>query len=153
MFRKGLSLIVMLGFVMGQMAALPHAHAASSTPANHDSRPHIHVPCFAANGHSHDEGHHQHHHADGSHHHSPVSDDQKQSHNHDSDAVYLPNNMGDSLPSTMVASVDCLQNVSALPKLCAFLNPPHANSVIGPYFSDECSSAQPIYLALRTLRI
>jgi hypothetical protein len=151
MFRKGLSLIVMLGFVLGQMAALPHAHAASSTPANHDSRPHIHVPCFAANGHSHDEGHH--HHADGSHHHSPVCDHEKQGHDHDSDAVYLPNNMGDSLPSTMVASVDCLQNVAALPERCAFLNPPHANSVIGPYFSDECSSAQPLYLALRALRI
>ena len=81
MFRSALSINVLLGFVAGQLSAVPHAHAFASLAeqCQHDARPHVHL------GHSHTHGHDHHH---------DVPDDKpafpNRGSNHDADAIYLP---------------------------------------------------------------
>src|SRR5882724_3954977 len=94
MFRSLVSIAVLLGFVAGQLAALPHAHAFASLAEQrqHDARPHVHV------GHSHGHEH--------DHHHDSPSGEQEvpndRSDGHDADALYLPATSG-----TTTSSVAC----------------------------------------------
>src|SRR4051812_7308726 len=100
MLRRIISIIVMLGFVTGQMAAFPHAHAANGEPFDHDARPHIHLSWFEHVGDCHDDGHAHHH--DGGHS-QPHSPDANIDHDdHDTDAVYLPTDIDVYLPTKSV---------------------------------------------------
>lgn len=153
MLRRSLTLIVMLGFVSGQTIAQPHAHAASITPVDHDSRPHFHLSLFSHFEHSHEPEHAHHHHANGSHSHSPSADEHSRRDDHDSDAVYLPNNIGDSLANKAVAPVDCLALISVLVVADFLTAPCDADRPTWAFFSERNSSGQSFCPVLRALRI
>jgi len=151
MLHRSVSITVMVGFVIGQMAAFPHAHAEGDRLADHNFRPHIHVTSLAHGSHSHDGEHRHHHNADGSHSHSPkpVSDQDQ----HDSDAVYLPHDIGVSLPTKTLAPVHNFEVIVALAIPVAPSATSDSDYTTGPFFSSKRSPGRPLYLALRALRI
>lgn len=85
MFRRLVALLTLLGFFAGQLAMVPHAHAAGWPDEQHSTKPHIHV---GGRGHDHS-------HARGHHHATPARDRSPQEgiggpgHDHDADAIYL----------------------------------------------------------------
>jgi hypothetical protein len=83
MIRRAMSLLAVLGYVAGQLAASPHLHADGSTPECHDTRPHIHFSGFG-------DDHHVHHyrHDSGEGHGNQGVSHSGQS-GHDDDAIYL----------------------------------------------------------------
>jgi hypothetical protein len=154
MFRRAVSLIVMLGFVAGQMAAIPHAHGQDHLDLDHDSRPHIHVSWHEHVGHSQGDDEHAHHHP-GKESHSPStqSETDLNQDGHDSDAAYLPAGADNSLPSTSVPSpenpqVNCTLAVAPVHTTIAV-----THCSVAAYLPSESSSSYPLYLELRSLRI
>src|SRR4051794_40042770 len=114
MLRRSVSIIVMLGFVIGQMAAFPHAHAANGEPFDHDTRPHIHLAWFEHVGDCHNDGDAHHHDHDGDRS-QPDSPDANIDHDdHDSDAVYLPTDIGVSLPTKNIGPVKSFEITTTL---------------------------------------
>jgi hypothetical protein len=95
MFRRCISTLVLVGFVGGQLATFPHAHAgyAPEEQRRHDARPHIHTgPGEHSNDHSHSHDGHSHSHpakaaANGE---SSPFDVYAPCAEHDADAIYLP---------------------------------------------------------------
>jgi len=160
MLRRSQSIVLTVGYLASQLAAVPHAHGQSgdSQPSDHSARPHFHVSWFGRHDHSHDDhsqddGHTHHHERDGTHPQPPSSESNAGHDDHDSDAVYLPNDTGVSLPSKCVGSPDSLQVVSTL--VIAAVNMPAAVSecLTDARPPDKCSPDCPLYLALRALRI
>jgi hypothetical protein len=162
MLRRGFSIVLILGYLAGQLAAVPHAHGqgGENQPCDHNARPHIHihVSWFSHFGHfhddhSHDDEHTHHHECGGSHSHPAFSDSNAGHDDHDNDAVYLASDTGVSLLSKRAESPDCLQFVSAqviaATPTPAAIAEPWAIAYSPGEFSPRC----PLYLALRTLRI
>lgn len=152
MFRQRVSIIVMLGFVTGQLVAMPHVHPGASEPFDHDARPHIHIGWLAHVAHCHD-GEHARHHGDHSHSDSCTYGTESGRDGHDSDAVYLPNDIGVSLPTVGVTPVDHFPLVTtfALPLATSATSVSH--SVANALVTEECSSTYPLCLTVRALRI
>jgi hypothetical protein len=59
MLRRCLSLMVLVGFLASQLAAMPHAHAAVSADeqAEHDATPHFHLGSAGHHHHDHGDSH------------------------------------------------------------------------------------------------
>jgi hypothetical protein len=97
MFRRCVSTLVLIGFVAGQLAAVPHAHGGCSPEEQreHDARPHVHVG-FCGHSHDHDDSHSGHAHNRATDEVSPASGQQlfdgggARNAEHDADAIYLP---------------------------------------------------------------
>jgi hypothetical protein len=93
MFRRGVSIFVMLGYLTGQLAAVPHAHLGGSDH-DHDARePHIHLVWFG-------DHHHHHVHRDRDngvatldHDHVAVCFGRGAPDDHDDDAVFVPSGL------------------------------------------------------------
>jgi hypothetical protein len=152
MFRKSLSLIVMLAFVTGQLAVIPHAHGDSGEPFDHDARPHFHVAWFTHVGHCRDGGHAHPHEADASYSNPPSSNSKTGHSDHDSDAIYLPSDMGISLPTKSVGPLDNFLIDSSLGLAVVPATISTTACLADAFSPDECSPACPLYLALRALR-
>ena len=96
MFRRIVATFVIVGFLAGQWAAVPHAHAgASQAPRHaHSTTPHVHLSWFCGDCPGHEHSHCGHDHGDCTHEHhesSPVPSVSFGSGNdHDADALYLP---------------------------------------------------------------
>jgi hypothetical protein len=159
MRRPFISSLLMIAYLVSQLAAVPHAHGAGTANQlfDHNARPHIHVSWIEHGDHSHDhhshDGHSHHHDREGSQS-SPTSSGSNSEHgSHDNDALYLPNDVGVSFPSKVVVSLDCLQSVSTLGTF-AIANPVAISepSVVA-VSPGECRPDCPLYLALRALRI
>lgn len=128
-------------------AGVRHAHAGSNQPADHNARPHIHV------GHSCHVGHPHHHDADGSHSRSPASETKSEPDDHDSDAVYLPSEIGATLLNKSVRPPDNNRVTATAAIAFALSTTTFVNASETAFFPDEFGPACPLYLALRGLRI
>lgn len=154
MVRRYTNTLLMIAYLASQLATLPHAHGANSEnqPCDHNARSHVHVSWFHHEDHSHEheDGHSDHHHCDGTHS-QPAADTEPG--DHDSDAVYLPNDTGFSLPTKTVATSDSFHLVTTL--TIATVPVPMAISQFSSdaHLPDKCSAGCPLYLALRALRI
>jgi hypothetical protein len=154
MFRRGVSLLVALGYMAGQLAAVPHAHAEDIDHAHHSAKPHIH---FSGIGDDHPHHHHNHQH----HHHGQVVSDTDQRAaglgcDHDGDAVYLQSVVAGG-PSVDPSHIDLLPSqlpgsgapgkVAALPIACvlSFAWRQSRSELTG----GHCA----LFLTLQTLRI
>jgi len=157
MARRYTNTFLIMAYLAGQLAAVPHAHGAGgeNQPSDHNARPHFHVSWFEHGCHSHDHGHTHDHDGDGDGSHSaPHSADSNTSHDgHDSDAVYLPNEIGTPSLGKSVNLLDSPELVSTL----AIVAAPTATTALGfsteAYFPEKCNSGCPLYLVLRALRI
>jgi hypothetical protein len=94
-FSRLLSLLIAAAYLVGQFAALPHAHGDQRE--GHAGILHIHLPTTAAHRH----GDHEHNHFSGGHRHPPAQGVQKTPNpapaDHDHGCIHLP---GGSLEST-----------------------------------------------------
>jgi len=164
MLRRGFSIVLIFGYLAGQLAAVPHAHAhahgqgGENQPRDHNARPHIHVSWFSHfdhshDDHSHDDEHTHHHECGGSHSHPAVSDSNAGHDDHDNDAVYLPSDTGVSLASNSVALPDSHQVISMLAIAAIPSSLAISESWAVANSPDKCSPGRPLYLALRALRI
>jgi len=163
MFRRCVSLLMIVGMFASQLAAVPHSHGATSLEEQqkHDATPHFHWfgYCQHCHSHSHAHGKHDHHH-----HESPSEHEDSDretprpdgnSLDHDADAIYL----GGGTNCTMGSSTQ----VSSTRFLLTALQVPVATSICGieakevrglPWRPpDQVLDGSEIYLTLRTLRI
>jgi hypothetical protein len=109
MLRRSAAMLVILGYLAGQLAAVPHAHADDPRQEHHSTHPHIHVAAVGGSSHTHEHGHehgHVHRHAasaadrDGScqtSHFSGFAD-------HEADAIYLPLSVSTAVTSSANSS-------------------------------------------------
>ena len=159
MVRPLITLCALLGYLAGQMAALPHGHA-DGNPPGHSSAPHVHLSWLTgkspAHDHEHDHGyHHGHRHrsADKAKPHMPSV---SCSYDHDADAFYFA---GGSI-GTARRDGSKLQWQEAHPAhsflMCGsdatFDGTGHGFSV-PPHPPDGGPIGCALYLQLRTLRI
>jgi hypothetical protein len=128
-------------------AGVWHAHAGSNQPADHNARPHIHV------GHRCHAGHSHHSDGDGSHSHSPASGTKSEQDEHDSDAVYLPSEIGATLLNKSVRPPDNDRVTATAAIALGLCTTPFVNASERAFLPDEFGPACPLYLALRGLRI
>jgi hypothetical protein len=160
MFRRFISMLVLAGYFAGQLAMVPHAHAASD--ADHENQPHFHGRWLTdwlnhggrANA---DHSHHAHGGHDHSHGHSLPADSGSLPHSpppeHSDDCILLPD-----FSNTAILQKDAKHSAAigdvALPVECD-LGPVKAarfSSVHHPQF-NEWASGRHLYLTLRALRI
>ena len=147
MFRRLVASLTLFAFLAGQLAMIPHAHAAltGSEHREHDARPHFHLS-GQGDGHYHE--------------HADPRQSEDRSHrakidgpviDHDATAIYLPD--GNSTAASgkrgsadsLNASIDLPADARLLPAqegLAAPFHPPNAARPVGKLF-----------LTLRTLRI
>ena len=161
MFRRFLTIFVIVGFLAGQWAAVPHAHAgASQAPGHvHSAAPHLHLSWFFADGHPHEHSHSGHDHGDCDHH-EPIpvpTNSWGDGENHDADAFYLPTGtpLAGSSDRGRVASWEW-QATQALPAVFAISDSRAADrgQVNFRRYPPETRARQcALYLELRTLRI
>jgi hypothetical protein len=162
MFRRCVSLLVIVGLFASQLAAIPHAHGATSSEEQqkHDAKPHIHLFGHCSHSHSHSHAKDDHHH----HHDSIPSEDESANHplapisdvpEHDSDAFYFV-----ASPSIFAGSTTQIHTISAM--VMALQTPTagwagehQAESARGlPWHPpDTVLDDSETYLTLRTLRI
>ena len=93
MVRRGICIVVLLGYLVGQVVVVPHAHVGQSADDRGSLMPHVHLSVCGICHHHHREGDDHHEHV--AHDHSSVdkfhgdrmlaADD-----DHDADAVYVP---------------------------------------------------------------
>ena len=157
MFRRCISILVLVGFLAGQLAAAPHAHGGYSAQQQreHDAKPHVHV---GHGGHTHP--HHSHSATPKSH--SPKTDATPSSgpvqlagdcsFDHERDAVYLATGaisaagIKEQGSDIGELSVDPVANVaSLLAPACRDVPPFHP--------PDREAFVAKLFLTLRTLRI
>jgi hypothetical protein len=152
MFRRIVSIFAIIGFVAGQLAAMPHAHAGMTMAgqAQHDATPHVH--CHGGHSHSHSHGHV----------HSHVAEREAPSvlpafdvseGSHDDDAVYLPGKMN-SAPSAKNASAKAATDASLVAYLhTSAINWPKPFTLDRWHPPDSALDLSGLYLTLRNLRI
>jgi hypothetical protein len=161
MVHRCLTIVLITAYVATQMAMVPHAHEGSN--ASHETRPHVHVSWLDEEhshhaghthhvNHAHQDGHAHHHGCEAEHAPAPQPGPENQ-HDHESDAVYL------SEETPVISSgleFDVVSNLLGIATLSivATVSPLELSTAWArPNFSDKCSPACPLYLALRTLRI
>ena len=153
MARRCTTTMLMMAYLATQLAMVPHAHGASENQSSdHNARPHVHISWFGHIEHSHDDGCAYHDECDGSYS-QPISFHFAPAHDHDSDAIYLPNDAGVSLPVKSVVAPSNFQDVSTLAVATTRTPTAVCETWAAADFSDKCSPGRPLYLVLRALRI
>ncbi len=169
MFRRGVSFLVLVGFLASQLAVMPHAHG-SATPEEqqkHDAAPHFHCAWLGHSDHDHHHGHssaghgHSHHatqHEGGLKSSTDSSDGQSltsglRGADHDADAIFVSEQAATASRSTdQLVSAWQLVGSAPLPTCLG-----DVQSGLGPsprwHPPDEVLDASDTYLTLRNLRI
>jgi hypothetical protein len=159
MLRRIASMLVMVGYLAGQLATVPHAHADDPRHEHHLAQPHIHLAADSGSSHAHEHGHehgHVHRHAtaaanrDGSaqvSHVSGVAD-------HEADAIYLPLSVSTTVTngadsSKLLTSLALLHFVDA----AAFVDSVTAYHAALLRLPDKRAPECDFCLTLRALRI
>jgi hypothetical protein len=143
----------MMTFLARQLAMVPHAHGAigETAPSDHDARPHFHLSCF---GHSHGNGHHHHERGERQSHSTSSNSPPGEHLDHDSDALYLPNELAAPLTVSNVATHDGLDLCPTFIVAVLPIAPPAPQCWTNAYLPDQSSPGRPLlYLALRALRL
>ena len=154
MLRRIATALLMMVYVAGQLAMVPHLHAQSmaGSTSDHAERPHIHL------GHAHHDHDHQHgaaHHGH-SHNSQVVSTDQTTiaSGDHDQDALYFPDEVGPSTAAKIGNSADSVNAELLLSIDTMATTPQPLQSLAASNDSNQYRpTPRPLYLTLRALRI
>jgi hypothetical protein len=154
MLRRCISTLVLIGFVAGQLVAVPHAHAGLSPEAQrkHDAQPHVHVG--HSHGHSHSHGGHSHDHA-GDRPSPTKSVPPPKGTEHDANAVYLPGGASATVTVRQQRTSESVRSLLAandgLNGASPHLPQPAAAAPIRP--PDVRAASSKVFLSLRNLRI
>ena len=161
MFRRFVAIFALVGYISGQSAAVPHAHAGATNAPRHNAAPHIHLSRLSAPTTAHDHSHSKHDHGHGHHTHQkpgpiPVKTVDGGD-NHDADAFYLPAvpgfvDISDRASDELIkwqfahestpAAAASLISAADLWQFCGLQPPPESSA-------PHCA----LFLKLRTLRI
>jgi hypothetical protein len=145
MFRRLVASLTLLGFFAGQLALVPHAHAARSRDEQrqHSSRPHFHV-----GGHA-----HNHSHTTPAGERSPLDWIGAPGHDHDADAIYLSE--GNSTLGTARDERVAIATIGlSADLLTGSWQPPSPQGLAVPFHPpDPFPAGSKLFLTLRTLRI
>jgi hypothetical protein len=160
MFRRGLSIALILGYAAAQMATIPHAHPGDSLHQYHASVPHIHLSWFGntRHDHRHARNHHADHHSKGRGRTAPPFESgivQFAPHDHDADAFYLLTSFA-ARQSTGASHATPASDKSRLTSddaICVAFVIRHSSFVICHSPPDLSGSHCALILQLRTLRI
>ena len=159
MFRCTLTLVVIAGYLAGQLATVPHVHAAEHSG---HARSHAHgdwfTRFFKTNHHSHSQAHSHSHEGFGSHHshdeHEHPAPPSPSDKDHDSSCVYLPDLDVANAPSK---SMDQSAKVSSIAVVIEATNGLSSSMLLSAIQSkappDGLLLGCPRFLKLRTLRI
>lgn len=168
MFRRCISLLVIMGLFASQLAAIPHAHAGNSAEEQqkHDATPHFHSEWFRSghdHGHSHDGHSHSH---DGQHAEKntpqPAGDSEDQplsdglnGTDHDANAVFVPLHAGAPSTTSQNVSKAAASQIAATAVLTEVFGDawPSVSSTPPLHPPDAVQDGSDIYLTLRNLRI
>jgi hypothetical protein len=159
MLRRTAAMLVMLGYLAGQLATVPHAHADDPRHKHHSAQPHIHLAADSGSSHAHEHGHehgHVHRHA------APAADRDgscQTSHfsgfaDHEADAIYLPLSV-----STVVTSGANSSKLLASPARLHFADAAPVSDAVTAYqaamlrLPGERATGCDFCLTLRALRI
>lgn len=149
MFRRIVSILVLLGFIAGQSAVMPHAHGGLE-PVGHDATPHIHLSLHHSHSHCHGSHKHSHH----SHQPSPAGQLCKAVVDHDADAIYLPTVTPFVERGSDELSGLQIQFALLLTSVAIDLSAADAQQAsFGHHPQDICAPNCALYLQLRALRI
>jgi hypothetical protein len=164
MFRRHITISLIIAHFASQLAAMPHAHGVGENlPSDHDARPHFHLSWFGNAGHSH--GHEQAHSHDGGHsHHQHGGVDLGGSQpgssalangplDHDHDAIYLSS---ETAATRLVRCDGSADNRFVTPLLAVAADIESTATLLwnsGGLVLGRCRSNPPLYLTLRALRI
>lgn len=145
MFRRSVATLALFGYIVGQLAMVPHAHGAAfpDEQRQHNARPHFHI-----GGHSHSH----------SHAHPPAGDRSPREGisqpglDHDADAIYVASF------TACVGIVSDERDLGAVACFCGMLTAscvPIAlhEAAIPLHPPDAADSGGKLFLKLRTLRI
>ena len=153
MSRRCFTIVLSMAYLASQLAVVSHSHGASreNQPVDHHARPHIHVSSFGHADHSHDldHGHPYSHRSTGTHSHTVDSETPPEHSDHDSDAVYLPSDTGQSLLSKSVATPNAFNFVTPLVAAIVVTPTDSSDVVAASPFPGECRSGSHLDLALR----
>jgi len=146
MFRCAITNLVLFGFIVSQLAAVPHAHGATS-PDNqhrHDAFPHIHI---GFGGHSQARKNTTQR--------PPGLGEPRTGNEHDNDAIYLPGAGAPALGNDRSQNLHHCGLVSAAPLAMCSIGPASADaSLTLPWRPpDDDPPDCPLFLTLRTIRI
>jgi hypothetical protein len=169
MLRRYVSLVVIVGFLAGQLAVMPHAHGtgSASDQQKHAATPHFHGKWFGHAGHDHGHSHrgytHSHHRQRNEGRTTPSIDDSRaqllgvglSGADHDADAVFLPAQAGPVLRTSHLDQAASAWQLAALAVLPAWLGDCQTRlGIRTPWHPpDEVLDASGSYLILRNLRI
>lgn len=154
MIRRGLAMLAICGFAVGQLAAVPHAHAPHEQARRHSMAPHLHLSWLGGERHDHahpgcdDEAHHDH--GPAPHRGSFLKSE------HDDDAIYLSPVVAGRLINAERAADMLTWSSPASPQAdCATANDIAivASSAWREPRPDLTGGCCALYLTLRTLRI
>ena len=150
MFRRVVASLLVLGYIAGQLASLPHAHAAWD--AEHENLAHLHsgwfTSWFSKDGHSHGCGHHSHVEKIAT---AAATLSQQQGHEHD--CILLPDPVDSAPDGKNLTATAELGHCAAIFATSSELVLPSERRVCDVYPLDELASPLALYLALRNLRI
>lgn len=159
MARRIAVTLLLVAYLAGQWAAIPHAHAdgGDAQHSGQGTQSHIHVSWFGDHAHEHGSSQH-HHHGDESHSHQPAESSTDLANGscdgHDSDAVYLPEELGQITVAAKIAnSIDDSQYSALLVMAAAIARPGKVADFESARIAEECIPGCPLFLALRALRI
>lgn len=148
MARRCPTILLLMAYIASQLV-VPHAHGAISEnqPFDHSTCPHVHASWFR-----HEVGHKHHQDCAGVDSHLGICGVSANDDDHDSDAIYLPNDGGVSLPVKCLVTPDSFQLDAPLAIALACTPTTISESWPAVDFPDKCSRSCPLYLALRALR-
>jgi hypothetical protein len=157
MFRRGTSILVMLGYLAGQSAAIPHAHVGGSQHDHDACAPHIHLSWFGG------QHHHEHQDRDNfavvpdlEHLEFNVGFGKDGAEDHDDDAVYIPSGLTAGATSVEYPTGSPEWQVpTALHSCVAVIGLSFDVTFFGPHLRPPDSTGQgcALFLRLLTLRI
>jgi hypothetical protein len=163
MIRRCITLLVIVGLCVSQLAAVPHAHAGNSEneQQKHNANPHFHWSWWSHEHHGHDHLHGGHHHKHdgpsepGKKSPSPALPERPNNPGHDATAIYCPGNAtAVSVEPQHVATLSLLLGLASF----ALCQPDpvvelHDGGLDRGRPPDKVLDDSNIYLTLRNLRI
>lgn len=151
MFRRIIASLLLIGYLAGQLATMPHAHAAWD--AEHEKVAHIHggwfTRWFDREGHSHGCSAHCHRGQSA----AEKSETSPQEQPHDHDCILLPQPVVATPFGKDATTSVGLGHLMAIFSVPTEVTPPSEHVICRPAPPNESASPLALYLTLRTLRI
>jgi hypothetical protein len=156
MVRRGISIVVLLGYLAGQLVVIPHAHAGQSPHGHRSLEPHVHLSASVI-CHQHQHSHSTYEHGHSHHAKMDSSDGSKifpAGIDHDADAVYVSTFVQATRRTATTSTIDAKgQLPAAFAPSLVLSNFNQAHSTCGRHYPNTTEPHCALFLTLGSLRI